>query len=166
MAILSPGCGRGLLCRAGVAAMFLAAISACGSNSSSFPGQIPNSGGIVTDVSSVQAFRDHDIEIPKSALKLNYAADSGIDGYPLSAYFELPCSAVPDFVVKNSLYKDSGYHDLPSMSVVMLAEKFGRRPSRSAASWYQRPRGGNANLEVMVSGVGAVCTAYLTATQL
>lgn len=26
--------------------------------------------------------------------------------------------------------------------------------------------GGNANLEVMVSGVDAVCTAYLTATQL
>jgi hypothetical protein len=52
------------------------------------------------------------------------------------------------------------------MSVMMLAQKFGWNSGQSATSWYQRPRGGGGNLEVMVSGVGAVCAAYLTATQL
>jgi hypothetical protein len=148
----------------GLAISVIASVSSC-SAVRSFPGQLPNVGGFVTDVGSAQAFRDHGMRIPEGAHGLGYEADSRGEGYPLHAYFSIPCSEVPAFVAGSSLSEVGYFWDLPSASVQVFAEEEGWPVSDRSARWYQRPRGPSANLEALVSGAGAACTVYLTASE-
>ena len=47
------------------------ALAAC-SSPAHFPGQLPNSGAFVTNVSSAKAFQDHDIKVPGNVSALSY----------------------------------------------------------------------------------------------
>jgi hypothetical protein len=95
-------------------------VSSC-SAVASFPGQLPNGNGLVTDVSSTQAFRDHGLRVPATAHGLRYEADSQGDGYPLHAYFSMPCSGVPAFLTGGSLSRDAKSYDEPSSGLKELA---------------------------------------------
>jgi hypothetical protein len=155
---------RSAVSAASGAVVLACSLAAC-SSPGHFPGQLPNSGMFVTNVSSAKAFQDHDIKIPGDVSALSYGADSQLDGYPMEASFGLPCRAVQAFIKNNSLYQDHMYWDLPDQGVVTFAQQLGWRTGDRSTRWYQRPQGGNTNLEVIVSGTGEVCTTYLTALQ-
>ena len=140
------------------------AVSSC-SATASFQGQLPNGNRLVTDVSSAQAFRDHGLRVPATAHGLRYEADSQGDGYPLHAYFFMPCSGVLTFLADGSLSRDAESYDEPSSGLEELAMGAGWPASDKSARWYQRPQGTNANAEVMVSGTGPECAVYVIASK-
>jgi hypothetical protein len=154
-----PRVGRRVLCAAAWPVM-LAGVASC-SSSQSFQGQIPNYGNLVTNVSSAQAFRDHGIKVPGNLHGLRYIADSQSDGYPMAAYFSMPCQEEQGFVASNTLSEDSSSLGLPDQGVVGFAQNQGWKSNGDSTRWYQRPKGGAIGLEVMVSYVGSTCTVYL-----
>jgi len=142
-------------------------LSACSSTPSTFPGQLPNQGVMVTDVSSSRAFHDDDVKVPVGARVVKYAADSGLDAYPVKALLAMPCGAVSGFVAVNSLSVSSFNGGGANSDVEVLAAQLSGWTWNGDPStrYYARDPGGDADLQVLVTGSGKACDVYLTANQ-
>ncbi|MFD5319635.1 hypothetical protein [Streptomyces sp. NPDC127098] len=114
------------------------------------------------DVSLEEALSDHGLVLPDSAEGVRYTASQGLDGYPMSARFTMPCDRVPEFV------SDNGYAELDSdegfdPGTVLDAEDRGV-PIGADTSYYMR-EGGGYGLEsyALATADDADCTVFLTA---
>jgi hypothetical protein len=119
-------------------------------------------GGAQSDVSYEQAFRDHQISVPGTMFDLHYGALSRVEGYPVRAMFNLPCSSVASFVGANSLVKANDKYDDSVRDVYTFAVERGWKTAESDAQWYfRRGSSSTANLQVMVKGDARVCQVFV-----
>ncbi|MFD5319634.1 hypothetical protein [Streptomyces sp. NPDC127098] len=114
------------------------------------------------DVSLEEALSDHGLVLPDSAEGVRYTASQGLDGYPMSARFVIPCSWIPEFVSENR-YVELDSDEEFDYDTVFRAERRGV-PISADTSYYTRA-GGEHRYEshALVTANDADCIAFLTA---
>ncbi|HEX7658742.1 MAG TPA: hypothetical protein VF444_04625 [Pseudonocardiaceae bacterium] len=94
---------------------------------------------------------------------LEYQALSNLDGYPTYADFVIPCTETAGFVRSNHLAEVASEWDLPSVEDLdFFAIDHEWRDEKTQNSWYERPAGSTATLQILVAESSS-CHVYLTA---